>query len=282
MPIELASITIYPVKSCRGVALASSRVLRRGLALDRRWMVVDAVGRFLTQREEPRLALVDTEIQGDAIRLSARDHGEATIPITTEAGALTDVEIWGRRVRALAHEDAGRFVSALLGRQARVVHLPERYASPSASRHARPGDEVSFADGYPLLVASEGSLDDLGARIEARGDARVPMVRFRPNVVVRGAPAWDEDGWAAIAIGGVRLRAPKPCERCVMTTIDPASAKAGPEPLRTLASFRKREGGVWFGVNLQPDDEGDVAVGDPVRVLERKPAPVFEGAKATG
>jgi uncharacterized protein YcbX len=160
------------------------------------------------------------------------------------------------------------------------VHLPESLPSPSASRFARPGDEVSFADGYPLLVATEESLDDLGARIEARGGTRIPMVRFRPNVVVRGGPAWDEDGWATLTIGRVPLRAPKPCDRCVVTTIDPSTARAGAEPLRTLASFRKRGESVWFGVNLAPDGQGEIAIGDPVRVIERAPAPAFDGAKA--
>lgn len=267
--IELVSITIYPVKSCRGIALTSAQVEKRGLARDRRWMVVDEAGKFVTQREEPRLALVDVVITDGSIVLSTPEQGSVSIPITTEDGARVEVETWGRRVSAVAHDEAGRWMSAHLRRALRVVHLPESSPSPSASRFARPGDEVSFADGYPILVATEESLDDLGTRIEARGATRVPMVRFRPNVVVRGAPAWDEDAWSALTIGGVALRAPKACDRCVMTTIDPSTARLGVEPLRTLATFRRRDHGVWFGVNLVPDATGELAVGDPVRVAER-------------
>lgn len=278
----ISAITIFPVKSCRGIAVGSARVERRGLALDRRWMITDASGHFLTQREEPRLALVDTALEGERIRLSAAGHGEVLIPTTTQDGTPVEVRIWGRQTKALAHDEGGRFVGAMLGRQVRVVHLPESFASPSASRFARPGDEVSFADGYPLLLATEASLDDLGARIEARGGQRVPMIRFRPNVVVQGTTAWDEDGWVSIALGDVPLRAPKACDRCVMTTIDPATGTAGAEPLRTLATFRRRDQGVWFGVNLVPDSAGVIRVGDALRVLERQPPPPFETRATTG
>jgi uncharacterized protein YcbX len=274
--VELVSIVVYPVKSCRGIALSAARIEKRGIAMDRRWMIVDAAGRFVTQREEPRLALIDVAVEGGALRLSSANAGEVELPITTEDGPQLEVEIWSRRVRAVVHEPGGRWLSAYVGRPLQLVHLPASAASPSSSRLTQPGDEVSFADGYPLHVATEESLADLGARMEARGSARVPMVRFRPNVVVRGATAWDEDGWARIAIGEVALRAPKGCDRCVMTTIDPATARLGAEPLRTLASFRKRDNAVWFGVNLTPDAEGAIAVGDSVRVIARVSAPHFD------
>lgn len=278
--MELVSIVVYPVKSCRGIAVTRAHVVKRGLALDRRWMITDEHGQFVTQRQEPRLSLVDVAVVGDALRLSSAHAGEVWIPITTEHGSAIEVEIWGRRVQAIAHEQASRWMSAYVARSLRVVHLPERFASPSTSRFAQPGDEVSFADGYPVLVCTEESLADLGGRIESRGEMRVPMVRFRPNVVVRGAPAWDEDTWATITIGGVPMRAPKACDRCVMTTIDPATAKLGAEPLRTLASFRRRDNGVWFGVNLVPNHEGDIAIGDEVRVTARVPPPAWGGARA--
>jgi uncharacterized protein YcbX len=279
--VRVSAIVVFPVKSCRGIAMTSARVEKRGLALDRRWMIADELGRFVTQREEPRLCLVDVAIDGDRLRLSADGCGEVVLPVTTEEGTRVEVDVWGRRMQSVAHDEASRWTSAFLSRPVRVVHLPDRFASPLASRRALPGDEVSFADGYPLLVATEESLDDLGARIEARGGERVPMARFRPNVVVQGAPAWDEDAWATFTLGAVTVRAPKPCERCVITTIDPATARAGPEPLRTLASFRKRERGVWFAINVVPVTLGDVAVGDDVRVLERVEPPAFETRATT-
>ena len=275
--MKLVAITVYPVKSCRGIALTRARVERRGLANDRRWMVVDDAGRFVTQREEARLALVDVGIEDEAITMSV-DRSCVAMPIAIEDGIRIEVDVWGRRVLAIAHDEASRWMSAHLARNVRVVHLPASSEAPSASPFARPGDEVSFADGYPLLAATEESLADLGARIEARGVARVPMERFRPNVVLRGAAAWDEDAWGTIAIGALTLRAPKACDRCVITTIDPSTARAGPEPLRTLATFRRRDHGVWFGVNLVPDSFGEITIGDAAEVTERIPPPRFEHA----
>lgn len=272
----LTSIVLYPVKSCRGIEVDRARVEKRGLALDRRWMVADERGRFVSQREEPRLSLVDVSIEGDVIHLSSAGAGQARVPITTDDGARRQVGVWGRHTGAIVHDEASHWMSAFLGRDVSVVHLSDTIDSPMSSSRAKPGDEVSFADGYPLLVASEESLADLGARIEARGSAAVPMVRFRPNVVVRGAPAWDEDAWATLTIGSVTLRAPKPCERCVMTTIDPATARLGLEPLRTLATFRRRDHGVWFGVNLVPDTLGEIQIGDAVRITGRTEPPAFD------
>ncbi len=272
----LTRVVLYPVKSCRGIEVDRARVEKRGLALDRRWMVADEHGCFVSQREEPRLSLVDVAIDGGAIRLSSQGAGETHVPITTQDGDRRQVGVWGRHTGAVVHHEASGWLSAFLGRAVSAVHLPETFDSPMSSSRAKPGDEVSFADGYPLLVATEESLADLGARIEARGGAAVPMVRFRPNVVVRGAPAWDEDAWATLTIGSVALRAPKPCERCVMTTIDPATARLGPEPLRTLATFRRRDHGVWFGVNLVPDTLGEIAIGDPVAITARAEPPRFD------
>jgi hypothetical protein len=274
--VKLTSIVLYPVKSCRGIEVDRARVEKRGLTHDRRWMVADEHGRFVSQREAPRLSLVDVAIEGDAIHLSSAGAGEARVPITTDDGDRRQVGVWGRHTGAIVHDEASRWMSAFVGRDVSVVHLPDTIDSPMSSSRSRPGDEVSFADGYPLLVATEESLADLGTRIEARGSPAVPMVRFRPNVVVRGAPAWDEDAWAALAIGSIALRAPKPCERCVMTTIDPATARLGPEPLRTLATFRRRDHGVWFGVNLVPDTLGEIRVGDAVRITGRTEPPAFD------
>lgn len=273
--MRLAGIVVYPVKSCRGVVLDRAEVRREGLARDRRWMIVGPDGAFVTQREAPRLALVDVAMALDALVLSAEGAGQVSIPHVLAEGERTTAVVWGDEVRAIAHAPASRWLSAWLGRDVRVVSMPDDALRPVSPKHAREGDVVSFADGFPLLVASHASLDDLGARIEASGGARVPMARFRPNVVIEGAEAWAEDRWQRIAIGDVVLRAPKPCERCVVTTIDPATAKAEREPLRTLASFRRTERGVLFGVNLVPETLGVIAIGDPVRVLDAQPAPSF-------
>lgn len=274
--MELSSIVVFPIKSCRGIAVSHARVEKRGLAGDRRWMLVDERGRFFSQREEPRLALVDVGIEGEAIVASQPDAGELRLPRTHEDGERVAVEVWSRPIHARVHDEGSRWFSAWLGRPLRLVHLPDGEPSPLASKRALPGEEVSFADGYPLLACTLASLDALGDRIEGRGGQRVPMSRFRPNLVVRGGAAWDEDAWGTLEVGSVGMRAPKPCERCVMTTIDPSTARLGAEPLRTLASFRRRENGVWFGVNLAPTSLGTIALGDPVHVVERIEPPAFD------
>lgn len=268
--IRLASIAIYPVKSCRGISLERATVEARGIAGDRRWMIVDDAGVFVTQREEPRLALVRVALDRDRLTLEAPGMGALEVDAdlaSTEPSV--EVRIWRTVVRARVHGDASAWFTAYLGRAVRFVSMPEATRRPVNPAYAAPGDVVSFADGYPLLVASRSSLDDLNARLEVP----VGMERFRPNVVIEGAGAWDEDRWVGLRIGALTFRAPKPCARCVITTIDPESAIAAREPLRTLATFRKQADGVMFGVNLIPDlADGattELAIGDPVEPIER-------------
>jgi uncharacterized protein YcbX len=264
--VRLAALTRYPIKSCRGIAVDRARVSRRGIEDDRRWMIVDPEGSFVTQREEARLALVDVALEGSALRLAAPEMPALEIPARLREGARREVVVWRSTVDAIPCAEAGAWMSRFLGRDVAVVYMPDDVRRELDPDFARAGDHVSFADGYPLLLASESSLDDLCARLPEP----VPMSRFRPNVVVEGLAPWAEDELAAITIGALRFRAPKPCDRCVVVTIDPETAVAGKEPLRTLATFRRRDGKVLFGVNLIPDLADDataeLAVGDPIRV----------------
>jgi uncharacterized protein YcbX len=272
--VKLSEIVRFPIKSCRGTSVSRARLVRGGLEHDRRWMLVDEDGRFVTQREEHRLSLVNVSIVGAELHVASDAHGDVRIPLTIEDGEAVRAAVWGSDVEALAHRDGSEWFAAFLGRDVRLVYMPERALRPVSPRRGQPGDVVSFADGFPLLLTSASSLDDLGDRIEANGGVRVPMARFRPNVVVTGADAWDEDAWRTLTIGEVSFRAPKPCDRCVITTIDPATGIAEKEPLRTLAKFRRWDVpgsgvGVWFGINLIADGVGELAVGDPVVVTSR-------------
>ena len=259
--IRVTSIDIFPIKSCRGITVTRAEVTRRGLALDRRWMIVEREGgRFVSQREEARLALVDVAVREGALALSAPGMGALALPVAHDEGARRDVTVWRTTVPAAVHREGSEWMSAYLSRALDLVYLPDDVHREINPKYAAPGDHVSFADGYPLLLASEGSLADLNARLAAP----LPMRRFRPNVTISGAAAWDEETWPSVRIGALSFRAPKPCERCVVTTIDPATAEKGPEPLRTLAAYRNREGAVWFGMNLVPDAEGQLAIGDVV------------------
>lgn len=264
----LSAISIYPIKSCRGIALTEARVERRGIAHDRRFMVVDEHGVFVTQREAPRMALVDVAIDGDALDVSAHEHGEVRVPLVPEGGEVCSVRVWRTTVEALEVPSLSAFFASFLKRDVRAVFMPQSTLRAVNPKYAEEGDHVSFADGYPLLIASESSLLDL----EARAGMRFPMSRFRPNLVVQGTAPWAEDAWSHVHVGGLTFRAPKPCARCAMTTIDETTAKASKEPLKTLATFRADAGEVMFGINLLPDAEGVLKVGMAMTMTERESA----------
>ncbi len=277
--MKLDSITIYPVKSLRGIAVQEAAVEPWGLAGDRRWMVVDADHRYLTQRELPGMARIAAAPAGDGgVVLSAFDAGALRVPAPEAGGPTVDVLVWRDRVRAQpAGRDADAWLSDALGRVCRLVHMGDPAAArPVDPAYGQPADRVSFADGFPLLGVNAASLGALNTRLAQP----VPMARFRPNLVLSGAAPWAEDAWRLLQIGGVggvAFRAVKLCARCVIITTDQETG-ARPrdrEPLRTLSSFRRDDRGrVLFGQNLVPDGVGRIAVGDRVETVE---APVGPG-----
>lgn len=265
MSLRLSSLHLYPVKSCRGLSPSRWRVGRRGLLYDREWMVTDEEGRFLTQREEPRMALIGTDFRDGGLVLEAPGMGElpagALLP-----GAEGEAEVWEDRVRVEDQgEEAAAWLSAFLGRPCRLVR-----ASLSFRRDVRLGGEavaedgVAFADAFPFLLLTEASLSDLNARLPAP----VSVERFRPNLVVEGAEPYAEDRWRLLRIGSLEFRLVKPCARCSIPSVDPATGERGREPLAALAAYRRREGKVLFGMNAVHGGEGVLAVGDEVEVLE--------------
>ncbi|MBC2864575.1 MOSC domain-containing protein [Streptomyces mexicanus] len=270
---ELQSLHIHPVKAFRATGLREAVVEPWGLAGDRRWVLIDDGGKVVTQRQQPHLALAAAELlPGGGLRLSAPGQDPITVPVPPP-GATVTVQVFGDKVEAVpAGAAAHAWCSALVGAGTRLVHMDDPATRrPVDPTYALPGETVSFADGYPLLLASRASLDSLNALI-AEGDRAeegpVPMNRFRPNVVVAGAPAWAEDDWQRITIGEVVFRVAKPCGRCVVTTTDQATAERGKEPLRTLGRHRRFGGDLVFGQNLVPESTGTIRVGDPVTVLE--------------
>jgi uncharacterized protein YcbX len=267
VPITVTTLRIHPIKGTAATHVASAEVTRRGLRDDRRWMFIDANARFVSQREHARLALVRPTIDGDVMTIEAPSMPPLRVPRTIEDGGRHDVVIWKSTCAAVsAGPEAAAWASAYLGAPSDLVHMPESTERAVNPDYGRAGDIASFADGYPILVASTSSLDDLNARMAAP----LPMERFRPNVVVSGAPAWDEDAWTRVAIGGVPMRTVKGCDRCVVTTTDQRTAERGVEPLRTLATFRQRDNKVYFAVNAIPDALGELRVGDELTVLARR------------
>lgn len=278
---ELHSIHVHPVKAFRSLSLREAVVEPWGLAGDRRWVLIDDGGKVVTQREQPRLALAAAEpMPGGGLRLSAPGMDPLTVtvpepPATTATAtttAMAGVNIFGDKVEAvLADAAAHAWCSSYLGAEVRLVHMDDPATRrPVDPDFAQPGETVSFADGFPLLLTTTASLDALNSLL-AKGDhpheGPLPMNRFRPNVVVSGTEPWAEDGWSRIAIGDVAFRVAKPCGRCVVTTTDQDTAVRGKEPLRTLGRHRRIGGQLLFGQNLVPLATGTIRVGDPVRVL---------------
>ncbi|WP_405622685.1 MOSC domain-containing protein [Streptomyces sp. NBC_00076] len=271
---RLQSIHVHPVKAFRGLALPEAEVEPWGLAGDRRWVLMDDGGKVVTQRQQPRLAPAVAELlPGGGVRLSAPGMESLTVPVPRPSGTVP-VEIFRDKVEGVLAEGkaAHAWCSAYLGIDVRLVHMDDPAARrPVDPRYALPGETVSFADGFPLLLTSAASLDALNSLI-AQGDhaheGPLPMNRFRPNMVVAGTAAWAEDDWSLVSIGEVTFRVAKACGRCVVTTTDQATADRGREPLHTLGRHRRIDGRLVFGQNLVPRSRGTIRVGDPVTVLE--------------
>ncbi len=270
--ITLSELWIHPVKSLRGLSVERAEVTPRGLAGDRRWMVVDREGRFLTQRQQPKLALVHPQLDEDHNRLLLHDAGRARpdleLPLHLQSGKPVEVQVWNDRVQALdAGDAAAEWISQAAGQPARLVYMPEQSRRGVDPAFGQPGDITSFSDGFPLLIISQAALDALNRRL----GRSLPMRRFRPNLVVTGTEPHAEDQWRRIRIGGVELELVKPCSRCIVTTVDPETGErdAAREPLRTLMQYRLRDNKVYFGQNAIPRRTGWLQTGQPVEVLER-------------
>jgi len=265
-PPFLSGVYVYPIKSCGGISLQGADLEATGLRHDRRWMLVDEAGRFMSQRRHPRMALISPSLAPDRLVVRAPGMPDLEIPLGGEHAERIDVEVWGDAQRGEpvgGHAD--RWFGRFLGAPCRLVRKPEDDLRPVDSAYARSGDQTSFADGFPLLLISEASLEDLNGRLERP----VPMDRFRPNLVVRGCGPYAEDGWDEVRVGGTVFRVAEPCPRCAITTVDQGSGERGKEPLKTLATYRKAGGEVWFGRNLIHTSLGTVRVGDPVEVTPR-------------
>jgi uncharacterized protein YcbX len=262
---RVAGLHVYPVKSCGGTDLERAEVDGLGILHDRRWMIVDGHGRFLSQRTVPLLATIRVTLGPGRLVLAA--PGRSTLdlaPIPT--GVATEpVTVWRDTVAALPMgAEAAEWLTSLLGFPARLVRLaPEtRRAAKRDPAGTRP--RISFADAYSFLVVSRESLDELNARLEVP----LPMNRFRPNIVLEGAGPFAEDGWTRVRIGPVELDMAGRCARCATTTTDQETGARGVEPLRTLATFRREGAEVMFGQNANHRGTGEIAVGMPVEVLE--------------
>ncbi len=269
----IASLHLYPVKSLGGFSINVAEVDALGFVGDRRFLVVDETGRFLTQRTVPQMALVATALSDGFLTLAAEGFGNVSVPLAPDPTAPTvTVSVWSDA--DLLAEDCGSAVGAwltnVLGTPCRLVRIGLAFQRPVVRGTAHPGDRFSFADGAPLLVTTTASLQELNRRLAANDGEPVPMDRFRPNLVVDGGEPFAEDHWSALDVAGIRFRAAGPCARCLVITADQFTGQRGKEPLKTLTTFRRTvpdSPSVHFGVNLiQESKSGFVHVGDPVIV----------------
>ncbi|WP_310734562.1 MOSC domain-containing protein [Azohydromonas caseinilytica] len=255
LSLRVHALSIYPVKSCAGIALAQARLTATGLEHDRAWMLVDAQGRFASQRQWPRLQLIRPSFEGDTLLLHAPDMLPLAVPLQVQ-GTPRPVRVWDDELTGLDQGDAAaHWFEAAIGQPLRLVRFdPAQRRLSDAKWSAGVDAENAFSDGFPLLVASTASLAELNARLAARGQPPVTMERFRPNLVLDGLEdAHGEDFIDTLALdGGVRLKLVKPCVRCSIPNVDPVSAEPGDEPGATLATYRadpRMKGGLTFAMN---------------------------------
>jgi len=274
--MRVSDLFIYPLKSARAIAIPSAAIDAFGLAGDRRAMLVDPSGNFITQRELQALARIDIQPAPSYLRLKMEGKPDIIVPPPHPDNRM-DIVVWKSAVNAsVADEETNTALSAWLGREVKMVffdRLAKRVANPEWAGDDAP---VSFPDGYQILITTTGSLKALNANLASHGEGAVGMERFRPNIVIDIDEEWPEDRWAAIEIGGIRLDLVKPCSRCIMTTQDQQTGSRDvPNPMPAMGRIRmsadRRVPGPLFGWNAVPRGEGTVKLGDAVTVLEERP-----------
>lgn len=263
--LQLSEIWIYPIKSLGGIRVEQAKVLQKGLEYDRRWMLVDENGMFMTQRTSPALALFKLNIEGNELRIfhstMSTVHCTPLLPISAESES--DVIIWNDTVRGVeVNKETSAWFSDSLGLKCKLIYFPEKNQRPVDPDFSIQNEQVSLADAYPFLIIGQSTLDHLNTKLEVK----LPMNRFRPNFVFTGGVPHVEDSWRNFTIGKNRFVGIKPCARCVLPNVNQETAEKGVEPLRTLTTYRKKENKVLFGQNLLAVDHLEVRQGDMIMV----------------
>ncbi len=255
--LTVSSLHTYPIKSCKGLNHAAISLDRKGMVGDRRLLIVDEHGRFLTQRELPAMVHIAATFTAEGMRLEAPAMPPLELLLTDIPDAdhaLMNVVIWQDSIEAVSQgRAAAEWLRTFLNVSCQLVAMERNVRRIVDQTYApRPDDETSFVDGFPLLLISEASLDDLNSRLQTRGEQPIPMNRFRPNIVVSGCEAFAEDRWKQLRIGGIVFNVVKPCGRCIITTTDQETGVRGKEPIATLKTYRKNSDGtkILFGQNL--------------------------------
>lgn len=278
--MKVTGLHTYPVKSLGGLQHASVQVEMCGLGCDRRYMLVDEDNAFLTQRELPVLATYRVELRDEGFVIHLPGGGEVRLRAPDDSVPRTHVVVWSDVVSAATvDEEINAELSASLGRRVRLVYMDDSARRVADKAFAPDHTPVSFADGYPVLLTSEASLSALNRQIEKNGSRPVPMDRFRANIIMDGAEAFDEDAYLTMKIGDLIFDVVKPCTRCVVPTRDQQTGIGAQdnEPIRALTQIRRSDEknvpGVLFGVNLVPKTAGHLSLGDPIEIIARRATP---------
>ena len=266
--LEVSELFVYPIKSLGGISVSSARVEERGFQFDRRWMLTDDMNQFISQRELPDLALLQVQIMPDGLNVTHKqNHSSVRIPFWPETDHLINVSIWddiceAQRVSPLLDQ----WFSDILSFSCRLVYMPDRTKRKVDPEYAVQDEITGFSDGYPFLMIGKSSLEDLNERLEIP----VEINRFRPNIVFTGGQPYAEDNFEEFTINGIVFAGVKLCARCMITTIDQDNAIKAKEPLRTLSTYREKNGNVYFGQNLLHQGSGMIRTGDTIEVKKRK------------
>jgi len=264
--LQVSQLYIYPVKSLGGIALTRARVTDRGFEHDRRWMLVDDNNLFISQRDVHQMALMKLKITDEGIRVDyAPKNSSFTIPFHPPTNEFADVTIWDDTCEGqFVSDEADQWFRDMLEISCRLVYMPDETARITDQRYT-PGNSItSFSDAYPFLIIGQASLNDLNNRLSEP----LPMDRFRPNIVFTGGAPYQEDAMHTFNIGDIFFHGVKLCARCIMTTIDQATAIKYKEPLKTMARYRFKNNKIMFGQNLVHKGLGEISVGDALEVLK--------------
>ena len=275
MPV-ISGLYIYHVKSLGGIQINAAELTDRGFKYDRRWMLVDHENRFLTQREHPQMALLQTVVKDEGIQVYKKSNAEENIliPFIPVSQEKVIVNVWDDFCEAIiVSEELNEWFSKALNIQCRLVFMPDDSLRKVDIRYAvHENDVTNFSDAYPVLMIAEESLQDLNKRIPGS----LPMNRFRPNIVIKDCYPYEEDTLGQFRVNGINFYGVKLCSRCVVTTINQDSAEKNKEPLKTLYTYRARNNNVYFGQNILYRGSGTISVGDELTIVEKKEKPVFE------
>jgi uncharacterized protein len=267
--LQVSELFIYPIKSLGGIAVSNALVTDRGLQYDRRWMLVNSNNEFMTQREFAEMALLQVQTMEDSLKVYHKKK-ETSILIPFEpTGETVTVQVWSDRCKGMVvNKKANEWFSDVLEKTCRLVYMPGTTQRKVDGRYALNKEITNFSDGYPFTTIGQSSLDDLNSRLEEK----LPINRFRPNIVFTGGDAFEEDGWKHFTINDIDFYGVKLCARCVIPTINQDNIKQGREPLKTLATYRQKNNNIYFGQNLLHHGEGALHIGDEINVIERKPS----------